>query len=565
MADGKVLILLAGHLVLTGLPGVAVVLFAIRRGVRQAPILLAIGLIGSGLVGTLGFWTFYADPVVGEAFAFFAFFGSIALAVSAAWRAGLDRQLLGKLAEPLGLWVCGSAFLVFLGFLHGGTSSPLAMATTRFSHPLPTDAEIPKYFADWFYVNGHHGTPPVFPGEWLVSDRPPLQIGYVLSQRPFHSDAYGLDYEVLGVVLQQLWIVGLWALLDAARVRRATKALTMVVVLVSDLAIVNGFFVWPKLLPAAFLLAAAALVLTPLWDEVRGKIWGAALVAGLCGLAMLGHSASVFGVIPLAIVAAFRGMPSWRWIGVAVAVGIVFVGPWSAYQRYGDPPGNRLTKWTLADVIEIDSRSSTEAIRDAYSEAGFSGALENKWENFQSMLGSEGALRTFENAFQGSLTNAVRDFRVIGFFYLLPSFWLLLLAPVAMLVLWRRRDRDGSEWWFSLRCWAVLAVGAICWGLIFFGGPSDVTVIHTGSYLLPILGMAGGVAALRAVLPRFTIWYVGLFSALSLALYVPSLEPLPGTSYSALAAVLAGLAGAGYIAVAIHGVRPLARLRRLVA
>ena len=40
-----------------------------------------------------------------------------------------------------------------------------------------------------------------------------------------------------------------------------------------------------------------------------------------------------------------------------------------------------------------------------------------------------------------------------------------------MLVLWRRRDRDGSEWWFSLRCWAVLAVGAICWGLIFFGGP----------------------------------------------------------------------------------------------
>ena len=76
-----------------------------------------------------------------------------------------------------------------------------------------------------------------------------------------------------------------------------------------------------------------------------------------------------------------------------------------------------MTKWTLADVIEIDSRSSTEAIRDAYSEAGFSGALENKWENFPGpLLGSEGALRTFENAFQGSLTNAVRDFRVIGFF-----------------------------------------------------------------------------------------------------------------------------------------------------
>ena len=106
---------------------------------------------------------------------------------------------------------------------------------------------------------------------------------------------------MLGVVLQQLWIVGLWALLRGGEGRpghpgsgRWSRCL------VSDLAIVNGFFVWPKLLPAAMLLAAAALVVTPLWSQLRRNLWAAALIATLCALAMLGHGASVFGIIPLA-------------------------------------------------------------------------------------------------------------------------------------------------------------------------------------------------------------------------------------------------------------------------
>ena len=194
------------------------------------------------------------------------------------------------------------------------------MATTRFSHPLPSDAEIPNYFIDWFAVHGHAGTVPIFPGEWMFSDRPPLQVGYGLYQHPFHTDSTGLDYEVLGVVLQQLWIVGLWALLDAAGLGRRTRGLTMIAVLVSGLAIVNGFFVWPKMLlrrlPARRRGAGADAALER----------GAAFVLGggagrrrSAALAMMGHGSSVFGIIPLAIVAAWRGLPSWRWIGVARA------------------------------------------------------------------------------------------------------------------------------------------------------------------------------------------------------------------------------------------------------
>ena len=91
-------------------------------------------------------------------------------------------------------------------------------------------------------------------------------------------------------------------------------ALALVALLGSDLVIVNGFFVWPKLLPAAMLLAAAALVMTPLWAELRSDWRAGALLGLLCALAMMGHGSSVFGLIPLLAIAAFRGLPSWRWV-----------------------------------------------------------------------------------------------------------------------------------------------------------------------------------------------------------------------------------------------------------
>lgn len=550
-ADGKLLVLLAGHLALIGVPGIAGALFALRRGVKPVPVLVAIALLASGLVGFLGFWTTYASVTLGETFSFFVFFASILLAAWLIRKENLDRAILARLAEPLGLWILGSAFLVFFGFLHGGSDSPITMSLTRFSHPLASDADIPRFFIEWFATNGHHGTPPIYPGEWMFSDRPPLQVGYGLYQHPFHSDASGLDYQVMGVVLQQLWIVGLWALLDAVGLNRRLRGLTMIAVLVSGLAIVNGFFVWPKLLPAAFLLAAAALVLTPLWEEIRRSYWGAGLVVALCGLAMMGHGSSVFGILALAIVAAWRGFPSWRWIGVAVLVGIVVMAPWSAYQKWGDPPGDRLTKWTLAADIGIDEMSTGEAVRKAYAEAGLSGTITNKKLNFEWMLGTYGGWKTGRESFEGNLETVFLGLRVMSFFYLLPSFTLLLLAPIAMLFFYRRRNRAGPEWSFALTSFAALVIGAILWGLIVFGTLDDVTVLHIFSYALPMIAMAGAIAGLYSVLPRFAVWWVSLYAVLSLILYVPSFEPLEGTSYSPLAAVLAALALATYALVAL--------------
>jgi hypothetical protein len=549
--QGELLLLTAVHLLLTGLPGAAVALFLARRGEERIPVLLAAALVGIGVTGLLGFWVYYGSHELGQTYSFLLAFGSALATLWLLFERRIDSKVLHALSTPLALWALGTFFLVFFGFLHGGTGSPLQTGNGRFFVGQPLDPHIPWFFAKWFYSHGHHGTPPIYGTDWLASDRPPLQVGFVLAQWPFGFGGGDLNYQILAVCLQTLWIVGLWALLVAAGVGRVTRALTMIVVLVSGLAILNGFYVWPKLLPAAMLLAAAALLITPMWAEARAKAWGAVLIAALVGLGMMGHGSSAFGVLALALVAVFRGLPSWRWLAVAVAVLIVVMAPWSAYQKYGDPPGNRLLKWQLAGVSEVDSRGTLETLKGAYWEEGVGGTLHNKAENFI-VIGGGGALAdaikwTVEAVEHGEYWVAVQHVREIIFFDLLPSLGLLLLGPVAMLIAWIRRKRRGdpADWRLAVDSLVVFAVGTFIWGLLMFGKAESRAIIHQGSYLIPILGMVVGVVGLRAVFPRVGIWVAGLWAAMTLALYTPSNPLVPGP-YSFWSGLIAAACVVGY-------------------
>jgi hypothetical protein len=565
--QGELLLLLAVHLVMTALPGVAASLFLASRGERRIPILLAALLAVSGGVAMLGFWAYYESRAVGQTWTYLVLFGSLLATGGLLYRGGIDRTLLRRLATPLTLWALGSAFLVFLGFLHGGTDQSIATSGTRFSGPLPSDNYMPYFWANWFYAHAHHGTPPEFTGNWLASDRPPLQMGYLLVQQPFHIFEGELNYQVLGVCLQQLWIVGLWALLLALPIGRVTRALAMVTLLVSDLTLVNGFYVWPKLLPAAMLLAAAALVITPLWDEVRGRLWGGVLLAGLCGLAMMGHGSSVYGIVAIVLVAAFRGLPSRRWLGVAVLTLIVVMAPWSAYQKWGDPPGNRLTKWYLGGDVEPDDKSVGEAIREGY-DAKLSTILHKKGQNFVAIFGGKAMAKnlreTREAIGRGDFEGAVRPLRSTFFFNLVPSLGLLLLGPVAMAIGWRRRRERPGEWGAAAIVLTTFAVGVVAWALIQYGGSTAQTVVHQGSYLLPALGLLGCTIGLRAVWPRFAIGWLALNAAFMLVVYVPSFEPVEGSSFAPMSALLALLAlGAfGFASLWADGGRTTSPARR---
>jgi hypothetical protein len=548
-ANLELLLMLAEHLLLTGLPAVAAALLATRFGVRSVPLLLAIALAASGGVAILSFWLYYADPMVGKTGSFFFAFGSVLL-LGRCVREGVDRAVLAALATPFALWALASAFVLFLGYLHGGTNQGDFLATTRYSSGLPTDNDIPRFFSDYFYLHGHHGTPPPF-GDWLSSDRPPLQIGYALFERPFGWG--GLHYQVMGVVVQQFWVLGMWALLCAAGLRWRTRGLVTLAAIVSDISILHGFFVWPKLIAAAFLLGGLALVFCDDWPRLRRAPLGGALFAALVALAMLAHGSSAFFALPLVAVALWW-RPSWSWIGTAVAVGVVLLGSWSAYQRYADPPGDRLVKWQLGGSVEIDDRGALETIVDSYREEGLGGTLEHKWRNATSLLEQEGvekaARESVDLLSEGHLGKALEPVRVVRFFGLLPFLGLLLLGPVAMLIAWLRRRPDGPDWRFAVRSLGFTALACLVWVLLMFGPPDATTVIHQGSLAVPLLAVCACVAAACAIDLRFGTALVVVNTALVLLVYVPSLTPPPGSSYSWAAGLVAtlSLAGLGFLA-----------------
>ncbi len=549
--------LFALQLLLTALPAVAAALLASRAGLRSEPLLLAIALAASGVTALLCFWLYYAAPMLGEAGSFFFVFAAVA-AIAWCRREGIDRDVLGRLATPFALWGLASGFVLFLGFLHGGTGEPLVAAAGRFSGSLPPDNDIPRYFADYYFHHGHQGTPPPF-GDWLSSDRPPLQVGYVLAQRPFGWDDSGLHYEVLGVVVQQLWILGLWALLCAARLTPQTRGLVALAAIVSDVGIIHAFFVWPKLIAAAFLLAALALVVSEDWPRVRQRPWAGALFATLCGLAFLAHGSSAFVVLALLAVAAWRGLPTWTWLGTAAAVGVVLLAPWSAYQHYADPPGNRLIKWQIGGSLEIDDRGALETIVDSYRQVGVGGALERKWKNVTAIIdqgNSEEAVESaFDQVFAGDPGKAIETLRGPRFFGLVPFLGLLLLGPVAMAVAWLRRRRSrSSDWDFALFGLGFSALACLAWVLLMFGNAQSSTVIHQGSLAVPLLAVCACAAGACAVDIRFGAGLIAANVALVLLLYVPVVGPIPGSSYSIGAALLAAAALAG---IAFLTLRPL--------
>jgi hypothetical protein len=537
----------AMHLALTALPAAAVVLSAARVGVRDVPVLLAISLIGSGSAALLAFWAYFAAPAIGHACAFAVV--AVSLLVSFRQRRALDVQLRRRLLAPAALWCFGSLFLIFLGFLHGGVRQPIATATTRFSHQLPADNYLPLFFADALFTRGHDGPPAHF-GDWLSSDRPPLQSGFVLAQRIFAWADPALHYQVLGVALQQLWIIGLWSLLVAMRVRASTRALIAVTLLLSDVVIVNGFFVWPKLLAAAYLLAAAAFILSERWGADRRDLRSAALVSALLGFALLSHGGSIFAFIPLAVAAAVRGVPTARWVAVGLVGGLALLVPWSLYQRYEDPPGNRLIKWMLAGSHAVDDRTSLQTLKDSYASVGFRGAVQYKVGNFRTMVGGEQAIAhtidTLRFVLSGQPMLAIRQVRIDRFFGFLQSLGLFALAPVAMLV-WRARGRGSQEeWTFAIRSLGCVLVGCLFWGILMFGDPNTLAVMHAGSFALPMLALAGCVAAVAAISTRLAAWVTALHCGLVLAVYVPLLDPVPEGQFSRTAAAATVVALAGF-------------------
>jgi hypothetical protein len=542
--------LLAGSAVLALTPGVAL-LSVVARYRRLGPA-TALGFLyaGAGITAWAGFWAWFHRPGFGVTF------DEAMLAVCVVVIAIFGRRGdLGRfgLSLPLALALAVSVLYTGTAFLRGG---PTAIPWENIAHlmwPEP-DNNIPMLFAAKLAAHAPlHGY--LLHGGWLSSDRPPLQTGFIMLQWPlWQASGRPGGYQFLGTVLQSAWLPALWVVFRVRGVSVGRTCTAVLATAATGVMYLNTVYVWPKMLAAALALCVLAILISrDPGDRLRGA---GVLAAGLAALSMLSHGGTSFALLALApfVYPLWRKVTAWTVVAGAAVMAVLYV-PWTLYQRFVNPPGNRLVKWMLAGVVPVDGRGMRRAIIEQYRSLSLPQLLGNKGDNAMTLFVNKGILDGSHFAWSGSFFGSAR---VAGIFFLVPAAGLLLIGALApLLPSARRRLADVRP----LAAFTALAIAA--WVILLFGG-RVVTVIHAGPYaaLVLFIGLCAlGVTALPLVLSGAVLaasaawfaieWVPGLTFRQEWP-YVPA-----STSVDWSMVIVCGCALAAVIAIAIAACRRL--------
>lgn len=439
--------------------------------------------LGFAVVSLAGYVVFFAwwwHPPLGSAASVIAGLGGIAL--FAAEIASKDSELRrGRRSEwtPVLLFVLlGTCYALLL---RAGDRP----AATRFNHGLPIDDQLPRFFAEKIAA-GQSPTP--LAGDWLSSDRPPLQTGITLLFRPFGL-AQGRDaeaYQVVATMCQLMWLPALIALAHAVRLRRRAIAAGLFAAASSGFFAVNSLYVWPKLCAAALVITALSVIVESCRaPPASSRLLRSAAVGTIAALATMAHGGVWFSLLAIpALPAAWTVLKQYRVAGVVAAAACfaVVASPWSAYKAFFDPPGNRLVKWHLAGVIPIDERGAWQTIRESYASKPASEHFE-RWR-----LNLLISFTMPENTQGEPLAAYVRRAQ---FFNFAPSVGLPLLGAVWLLGLALLRPGAGLRPAGGLVLFSIATV--VVWTALMFMPLSSV--VHQGSYVPVALLIFFGAAA----------------------------------------------------------------------
>lgn len=448
-------------------------------------------LIAFGIVGYALFFAFWASVWLGRV-------ATLALLLVSAigwWRhrqrdvsrspADLDSGNGGDaLRQALRLWLLIASAVMSIALMvddgSGAWSANGRFTPARWS----SDNELPVRIGE--QLVGGHVERSEWMGTWHVSDRPPLSYGWHANLRllgnavTLGNDGRHVSYLAdwaAGVVLNTAWVPVIYLLLVTLGLRRHVAVLAVLCCALTPFFLFNSTYIWPKLLSAAFGLAAAAILLglgseRRLRDDSPGLIAAAALSA----LALLTHGGSVFGVLAaIALAPCYRGLPSLRGALLAAVIGGSLLTPWVAWQHFVDPPGNALVKYAFAGTFGFgeESLGVLATIKRSFAALGWEDWAAGKWHGLQTL-----AIGTDDNCAmgeQGIATSLASPLRVADFLYAIPALRFLLVGLILVPALLRHNTISTRAPW-RLTTFAMLSV-TLAWLLSW-----DCHIIHHQSF-----------------------------------------------------------------------------------
>lgn len=495
--------------------------------------------------GYLAFWIYLLHPLAGRIFSFAVITGG-----ALAWLRARPTPAEKNAEWPRVLLVMAAVgfFHLALLYLYPSPRDFYDLAAHRFVGSLPDDNRISHDAALRLYEGGSLKN---FTPDWLSSDRPPLLTGGELLTLPI-APMLGFEPSVISgtaaLWFQLLWVAAGYGLLRQLGLAPARVAAWLAVLALSGFFLQNTVFTWPKLSAGAFTCGAFALWFSPGATPSRHHL---ALGAVFAALGWLSHGGVAFSLLPLAPWIAWRATrgEGRGWIFAAAFFAILTL-PWLAYQKFYDPPGNRLLKWHLAGQPAIDSRGTWETIREAYHATPGRELWTNKVSNLATQFRGDWS-RLFDRQ-----ESTAGPRRTDEFFYLLRSLaWCGAALGLVPVLLAARKKISAPRLQAALAAWTAITVFG--WCLLMFG--ANQAVIHQGSYAVPLVLFVLCCAWFDAVTP----WAILVAAALQTFTLTTTWAP-PGTIGfgPAQGAPWVALAAIGLGAILVRGLRHPERIQK---
>jgi len=260
------------------------------------------------------------------------------------------------------------SIIFFLAYSNFSDLSNMAQVSGGKWHHFPVDNWLPKFFADAILKGS---CPSPIAGDWLASDRPPLQTGLFLVFGSFFPN--DTVYLVTSVGAQLL-VIPLIVLLVSKYVKDKNFVFfAAILFFFNGMVFVNGLNVWPKLFSALY-QGIAFYYLYNIWIS-KEKLMSYYILFGIAAiLAFLTHGGSIFYLLSLSVLLLFslKSKKEMQYLLYGFLVALLLYIPWIIYQKFIDPPGDRLLKWHLTDQHQITHDSFLTVLIDYYSRLSFS-------------------------------------------------------------------------------------------------------------------------------------------------------------------------------------------------